>query len=201
MKIAGKTIKEIRSKLARSQSAKMEGMSLIEVIVSVALFSVIIMSATQIFKMVIDGQRSALAAQNVQESLKYFLEVTGKEIRMAQKNDNFCYVDDYPGQIYRVTSGSFGSNLFFRNYYGECVAYSLILDSEGNRRFHIQRDSQEDFISPEKIRIDYLNFILSAAPTSTQPLITMNLKAWALDQAQFKSEMTIQTSLSSRYYK
>jgi len=59
------------------------GFTLIEVIVSVALFSVIILGATQIFSLVIDSQRSAIATQNVKESLKYFLEVTAKEMRMA----------------------------------------------------------------------------------------------------------------------
>jgi len=64
---------------------KQPAFSLIEVVVSVALFSAVILSATGIFKMVIDSQRGAMAAQNVQESLKFFLEVTGKEIRMARK--------------------------------------------------------------------------------------------------------------------
>jgi prepilin-type N-terminal cleavage/methylation domain-containing protein len=175
---------------------KKSAFSLIEVIVSVALFSIIILSATEIFKLVIDSQRNALATQNVQESLKYFLEVTGKEMRMAQKNRGICSgIDD--NVIFVV--GSLGDTLSFKNYYGECVTYSLAADGD-NQRFRISRNATADFISPVKIKIDDLHFILNTG-TSTQPMVTINLKAHALDQAQFKSEMTIQTSLTSRYYK
>ena len=174
------------------------GFSLMEVMVSVALFSVIILSATGIFNLVIDGQRGAIAAQNVQESLKYFLEVTNKEIRMAQKSAGVCpgILDD---QIFVVTATSTGDMLSFRNYYGQCVDYSLALDDD-NQRFYVSRTGEADFISPTKIRIDDLQFVLNES-TSTQPVVTINLRAYALNEKQFKSEMTIQTSIASRYYK
>lgn len=176
---------------------KKAAFSLIEVVVSVALFSVIILSATEIFKLVIDSQRNALATQNVQESLKYFLEVTGKEMRTAQKNSSIC-----PGipvnNIFFV--GPQGDTISFKNYYSECVTYSLATDSNGTLRFQVTRNSAVDFISPAKIQIDDLHFVLNENLTN-QALVTINLKAHALNQAQFKSEMTIQTSLVSRYYK
>ena len=59
------------------------GVTLIELIVAVALFSVTILSAMQIFQMVVEGQRSAIAAQSVQESMRYAFEIMSKEIRMA----------------------------------------------------------------------------------------------------------------------
>ncbi len=179
--------------------ANKSGFSLVEVLVSVSLFIIIILSSTQIFKLVIDGQRSALATQNVQESLKYFLEVTAKEMRMAKKNSNLLCSGIAVDKIFATSSNAYGDVITFQNYDNECVTYSLALDDE-NQRFKIQRDSASGFISPSKIRIDALNFILSDA-TSTQPMITFNLRAWALNEAQFKSDMTIQTSITSRYYK
>ena len=180
----------------QSQSA---GFSLIEVVVSVALFSVIILSTTQIFKMVIDSQRSALATQNVQESLKYFLEVIGKEIRMAQKDDGICVLvpDD---KIFVVATNAYGDALYFKNYYNQCVAYYLYNDGDA-QRFQISRGVDTDFISPAKIRIDTLNFVLAEEALTTQPAVTLNLKAHALGQGEFKSEMDIQTTMTSRYYK
>ena len=174
------------------------GFSLIEVIVSVTIFSVIILSATGIFKMVVDNQRNALASQNVQESLKYFFEVTGKEMRMAQKNHGVCpgIPDD---EIFVVTTGVSGQKLIFKNYYEQCVAYELALDG-GNQRFQITRNAATGFISPQKIVIDNLYFVLNEG-TYLQPMITMNLKAHALSSPQLKSEMIIQTSITSRYYK
>ncbi len=178
-----------------------DGFSLVEVIVSVALFSIIILSMTQIFKMVIDSQRSALATQNVQESLKYFLEVTGKEIRMAQKNEGVC--SGIPNdEIYVISSNAYGSTLYFKNYYNQCVTYSLDRDGEGDKqRFRVSRNLTSDFISPAKIRIDSLTFVAASGASTTQPAITLNLKAHALGQGEFKSEMDIQTTMTSRYYK
>lgn len=188
----------------KKNSFSLDGFSLIEVIISVALFSVIILSATGIFKMVIDSQRSALATQNVQESLKYFLEVIGKEIRMAQKNKDFCSGPSFPSgeEIFVVSASSTGDVLSFRNYYDQCVSYYLAPDPATTtiQRFQISRNTLADFISPGKINISRLDFVL-AASTSTQPIITINLKANAVSEAQFTSEMTIQTSLASRYYK
>jgi len=176
------------------------GFSLMEVIVSVALFSVIILSMTQIFKMVIDSQRNALATQNVQESLKYFLEVVGKEIRMAQKNEGVCpgIPDD---EIYIISSNANGATLYFKNYYKQCVTYSLDAIGE-QQRFRITRGTDSDYISPAKIKIDSLAFIAATGVASTtQPAITLSLKAHALGQGEFKSEMDIQTTMTSRYYK
>ncbi len=180
---------------------KIAGFSLIEVLISVTLFAIIILSTTQIFKMVVDGQRGAIAAQNVEESLKYFSEVTGKEMRMAQKNsDSFC-----PGipadKIFLVTPiNSNSDSLSFKNRYGECVTYQLGLDTNGNQRFIIKRDVPSDFITPAKIKIDVLHFIDSET-TQTQPMVTINLKAHATERVQFRSDMTLQTSITSRYYK
>jgi prepilin-type N-terminal cleavage/methylation domain-containing protein len=174
--------------------------TLIEVMISVSLFAVIILSVTNIFKLSIDGQRSAIATQNVQESLKYFLEVTAKEMRMAQRDQGVC--GDVPdNQIFSVDTNLYGSVLYFKNYYGECISYSLEADGE-NQRFQISRQSgvstQIGFVSPSKIKIDSLHFIISS---SSQPMVTINLEASALDSAQFTADMILQTSITSRYYK
>jgi len=191
----------IGAKLQINKNSARAAFSLIEVLVATALFSVIILSSTQIFKMSIDSQRNSLATQNVQDSLKYFLEVTGKEMRTAQKNEGVC-----PGipndTVFIITNNASGQVLSFKNYYQECVSYFLAPDVSTNstNRFKISRDAASDFISPSEISLDALKFVLRSG-TSTQPIVTVNIRAHALNEAQFKSDMTIQTSISSRYYK
>jgi len=172
------------------------GFSLIEILVSVSLFVIIVMSATEIFRMVIEGQRSAIASQNVQESLKYFYEVTGKEIRMARCNDSTC--PQVPiDKIFSITNNGLSDVLNFQNYYRQCVSYELAQDGD-SYRFKITRDINSGFISPKKINIETLRFSLDE---SGQPTVTIYLKAFALGENRFKSEMDIQTSITSRYYK
>jgi len=185
-----------------------KGFTLIEVMVSVVLFTVIIMSVTSIFKMAINAQRNAIAAQNVQESLKYFFEITGKEMRMAIKNNGSCDTAFVPiGTIFGLDTNSYGDTLHFKNYTGECVTYFLEKDYNNVMHFAVARKTLDgtkvDFISPEKISINSLHFVLRAGSMSPapQPLVTMNMSASAIGSSKFQSNMTLQTSISSRYYK
>lgn len=187
--------------MTRNNFKKTAGFSLIELMISVALFSIIILSATQIFKLVVDGQRGAIATQNVEESLKYFAEVTGKEMRMAQKNSNAACAGIPLDKIFvATTAGTNSDTLSFQNRYGQCVNYRLGVDPAGQPRFIIQRDGNFDWITPAKIKMDALHFIVNQ-DSLKQPLVMINLQAHATNQAQFQSNMTIQTSIASRYYK
>lgn len=171
------------------------GFSLIEVLVATSLFAIITTATLDIFKLVIDSQRGAIATQNVEESLKYFLEVTAKEIRMAKRNTSCAGVA--PLEIYGVTNTAANfDDLAFLNYRGDCVKYSL-----NNGRFSVTRNNVTDFISPAKIVIDELHFVLDPETGTKQPAITMELIAHAIGKDSAKSQMRIQTTLSSRYYK
>lgn len=172
------------------------GFSLIEVLVSTALFVVIITSAMNIFKLVIESQRSAIATQNVEESLKYFLEVTGKEVRMAKRNNGLCALPS--ADIYKVDTNAYGQRLTFRNYHDQCVSYSL--NQVGSTtRFMITRDASTNYyITPAKVNVDELKFVVSPV---LQPSVTMELVAHSVGQDINKSTMRIQTTLTSRYYK
>ena len=87
------------------------GVTLLELTVAVAIFSVAVLSATQIFKMTMDGQRNAIAAQHTQESMRYALEVMGKEIRMAQKSVGNECGPSLSGKVYHIQ----GNKLKFKN--------------------------------------------------------------------------------------
>jgi prepilin-type N-terminal cleavage/methylation domain-containing protein len=181
------------------------GFTLIELVVSITLFATIVLGAAQIFKLVISSQRSSLATQNVQESLRYFLEVISKEVRMAQRNNGVCAAVP-SAEIYAITTDtSNNSVLNFKNYYNQCVTYQLAPDTgvPTTLRFKITRNTNgttlADFISPAAITLDNMHFVLTEG-SSTQPLITVNLQAHAVNAAQFKSAIIIQTSLASRYY-
>lgn len=177
--------------------------SLIEVIVSISIFSIIILSMTSIFKMVIDAQRKAIASQNVQESMKYFLEVINKEIRMAVRSDGDCFVPS--GMIYAVSSSitEAKDTLFFKNRYGQCVQYYVTPNNNPTNanRFTIVRDSVVGYyISPAKIKVSSLKFNLSQG-ANLQDLVTIKIEAEPTDLSSSEAGMILQTSLSSRYYR
>ena len=177
-----------------------KGVSLIELVVSVTLFSVLIISATQIFKMVIDGQRSAISAQNVQENMRYAMEKMSKEIRMAQISNQTCY-SSATNKIFNTADG--GQELYFKNKNDECIIYYL----ENNRlKIMVGTLSGDvaDFITPAKVEVSNLKFYvdddLISAFHSKQPYVTMVMDVRAIGLAIHEQKMKIQMTVSSRYY-
>jgi len=166
-----------------------KGTSLFEMIVSVALFAIIMVMATGIFKMVIEGQRNAIASQNTQESIRYAFEMMSKEMRMAQKDDGTCDSSD----VYSVNGNS--DILYFKNYYGECVTYQLDGD-----RLKIIRGYNEGYITSSKVEVSDLKFFIQGDPSVSQPTVTMKIKVRAIGKEMHGQEIIMQTTISSRHY-
>ena len=184
-----------------------KGVSLIELVVSVTIFSVLIISATQIFKMVIDGQRSAISAQNVQENMRYAMEKMSKEIRMAGVSNHDCeamFSSPRPTAVFKVfNTADGGQKLYFKNKNDECIIYYL-----ENNRLKIMASTISgnitDFITPAKVEVSNLKFYvdddLIAAFHSKQPYVTMVMDVRAIGLAIHEQKMKIQMTISSRYY-
>lgn len=164
-----------------------KGFTLIELIVGMGIFSMVMLSVTGIFQQVVNVQRKAIGAHNVQESLRYVLEMMSKEIRTAERNFDTC-VDIPSGQIYNVDNGT----LYLKNQYNECVAYFL-----ENNRLKIARDGVTLFVTPDEVFIDYLNFYHK---TVGQEAVTITIGIRTLDISSSGSSLTAQTTISSRYY-
>jgi len=177
------------------------GVSLLELVVAITIFSFLILSSTQIFKMVVEGQRNAVSAQNVQENIRYAMEKISKEIRMAQISDTACE----PTAVYKVFNTTTGSSaLHFKNQDGQCLTYYL----EDNRLKLIVANGLEviadGFVTPAKIEISNLKFFVAddliGAFHSRQPYVTMSLDIKAVGLAIHQQAMKMQMSVSSRYY-
>lgn len=185
-------MKNLSHKYSRS------GNTLIEVLVSTALFVVILLSMTQIFKMMLDYQRQTIATQNVQENLKYFFEVISKEMRMAKRAGGGCA--HLPANVrFNLESNAYGDILYLKNYHDECVSYFLAEDN-GVVRFMVERNGVVDYLSPAKIEISDLHFLVSE-DIGKQALITINMGAHSVGRESDYSQMYLQTTIASRYYR
>lgn len=173
-------------------------MSLIELIAAVTIFTVLILLATEIFKMVVDGQRSAISAQNVEESVRYALEKINKEIRTAQVSNQECGAS----AVYKIfNTASGGQSLYFKNKDGQCLTYYL-----ENGRFKVMAGAGpgSDFVTPAKVEVSNLKFYpvddLIGANHNVQPYVTMVMDVKATGLAAHEQKIKIQTTSSSRYY-
>lgn len=160
---------------------------------AIAIFTVMILAATAIFQMVMDSQRSAVAAQNTQESIRYLLEVISKEIRSAERDGGACpNVPD--NRIYAVSTNAAGDVLNFRNYRGQCVSYFL-----NSAVLTITRGANSAAATPSNIKVSNLKFIAEEDVT-VQAKLTISMDVEALGRAISKQKIKVQTTLSSRFY-
>lgn len=169
-----------------------QGVTLIELIVAVGVFSVIMISATGIFMMVTDSQRNAISAQNVQEGIKYALEMTAKESRAAVKSE----AGECPGVATSQVYYTNGTKLYFKNKDGQCVIYE-----HDNNKLQITRGAlPPGYITPASIKISNLKFV-TADEAISQPMVTLNFDVEAVTgKTAHKQAMKIQTTISARYY-
>ena len=183
-----------------------QGFTLIEMMVAVSIFSIVILAATGILNYVLKGQVASVASQNVQESMRYALEVMSKEIRTAQIANNTCYAAATK-IIYSVYIDPFQSDpgtdsLRFKNKDGNCVLYYV-----KNKRLIIQRDNFPTPlpITPDEIEITDLKFkILDdniGAFHTVQPLVVMSMDVKSKNTFVKDKKVRIETAVSSRYYR
>lgn len=173
------------------------GFSLIELIVSTAIFASSILVVTGIFEAAVKGQRAAISSQNTQESMRYAFEMMSKELRSAFSNDagSDCPA---PGQANK-TFNLIGGVLHFKNSDGVCVSYSVVAD-----RIQIRRGADVLDITPDEVRVVDINYSIiddvSLAHT-VHPRISFAIESeMKTTKDEFKQNMIMQTTVSSRSY-
>lgn len=177
----------------KNKIIKQGGTTIFELVVSIAIFSVLIITITSIYQLVYQSQRNAVDARNTQESMRYVMEVFSKELRSAKRDGDaitsgIC-ANVIDGQIYHTT----GDSLYFRNYKDQCVRYYLSGDS-----LMVDRGSVTASATPNEIRVSRLQFDVQNA--AEQARVTIEADVEALNRTNNKQQLKIQTTISSRYY-
>lgn len=178
----GSTPLEIkRSNGARKRKTSLTGFTLMELVVALAVFSVVIAITMTIFSWVTQGQRKIIALQNVQENTRYVTEAMAKEIRMGTK--------------YSVLEG--GKSLRFTNQFGEQIIYSLNPDTN---RIEKERDGVDlGPITSDDIKISNLEFDRIAGSGNQQERVTLTMTVEGTGgKTEQQAKIDLQISLSRR---
>ena len=155
-----------------------KGYTIPELLIAVAIFSIVILGAVDIFIKSIESQRELFVESEVGNNARYAMEVMAKEIRMAENTS--------------TVNGSYNT-LTITNSKGIDIVYSL----DGTRIKRKIGGINNTWITSDKIKVTNLNFFvnnwdLSAGP---QPRITISMIVKSGD-----SEINLQTTLSLRIY-
>ncbi len=183
-----------------------KGFTLIEMVVSISLFAVVVLSSTQILKMVLEGQQSGIASQNIQENMRYVFEVISKETRVATISNYDCEDIFSPSasaenKVFNKTEINGNDALYFKNQDGECTAYYL----SDSGVMMVTRGEDTASTTPNNLAINSLDFSIEddgiGESHSVQPKATVNMNVTSdINDEMHKKEMKLQTTISSRYY-
>jgi prepilin-type N-terminal cleavage/methylation domain-containing protein len=195
-----------------------QGLTLVEVLAAMAIFSVLSVSIVTLFTTSINSQSSILQNQQLLNETGYVIEYMHKAIRMAYRDDGtlpsssvgMC-TDDSPATTYNVV----GSSIYFIGFdntagtSGEYRCMKFYLDGTSNKiKFQESSDltwENADAATPmeltsSQIKVDALNFnVTDQTIGSNQPRVTIMLTMESnTKRVSPIPTITVQTTASQR---
>ena len=165
------------------------GFTLVELMVSITIFSLIVGATAGIFISSSRTQRQALISREALDNLSYTLEYMSRSLRMANKDlDGGCL-----GVGYNYLSTHNGHGIKFLNYNNECQEF--FLDTSDKRLKESKNGAAPLPLTSEGLTIKSCNFSLSGErqDDNLQPRVTIAL---GIEIEGFKTN--IQTTVSQR---
>lgn len=181
---------KILKKIRKQQS----GVTLLELVVAISLFTMLILSVTQIFNMTLRVGSNVVASQKVQKEMRYIFEVISKEIRMAKVDkDGTCIDQDW---LYQIFDGD--QELRFLNKDDECVVYDFVDNDFVIRRGNSFPPSDSEELTSDEIVVEDLEFRRFGYTPLEQPMILLRMTVY--NKSDPNKKMKLQTTISSRDY-
>jgi type II secretory pathway pseudopilin PulG len=193
-----------------------KGTTLLELVVAVAIFIVVMTAAMNIFSMIVEGQRSALAAQTIQDNMRFAMEVMSKELRMAKNvsEDSSCNGANGWGAGINATNRVYninvqGDRLYFKNKNDECVTYWLDVPSGQLQiiRKKVGVYTKQGSTTPDELLVSNLKFFVNDETITRdpllpgiQPLVMLTMRVEAKGKTLHRQIVQLETSISSRSY-
>lgn len=156
---------------------KNNGFTLIEIVVALAVFSMVIIAVTDIFLNGWGGVQRIAGQQNIQSAGRFFMESIAKEIRMSTIN---------------TANGGPYATVNITNAKGETIDYTF-----NNSAKQISRAGST--LSSDEIEVTGHFYVQKNGSLQPRVTITMSLKNKTAKAAQ-QSQIDLQTTISSRSY-
>jgi prepilin-type N-terminal cleavage/methylation domain-containing protein len=184
------------------------GISLMEMVVAVAVFSVVIMMAMDLYFIAQKAQRKTTAIQKVQSDARYSLEAMAREIRV-DKIDYKYYVDK------EIDLTSDLSTLALRDNKDESIIFAKSSDPDvcGSDvdclAVLINNNEPWYSLTPNNIEVKNLKFYISPSSDpfaedltiNEQPRVTIVFNSQNVaNRPEDERSLIIQTTVSSRFY-
>lgn len=169
-----------------------KGFTLIELIVSMTIFLIVMVSIIELFASGIKAQKRSLALQTLSDSTSYAIEYMSRTIRMAKKDLTGTYIST--GCNFENPGGDL-TKIRFLNYKKEDQWF--ILD---NKQIKEKKDATSEFtaLTSDNFQVNKLSFKLSGQcqTDDTQPKVTIIIE---IQTKEIEPQtLNIQTTISQR---
>lgn len=167
---------------------KTDGFTLIELLVAMAIFSVVVVVAVDIFLMGLGGAQRIFGSQAVQEGGRFIMESMAKEVRMSRVNslDGVAYLS-LPNGV----SGPYAS-LNITNAHGQTLDYVFDGASQQVRR-------AGEILSSNDIEATGKFYLTKSGSLQSRVTVVLNLINKSARAGQ-RAAINLQTTVSSREY-
>ena len=176
------------------------GFSLVELLVSMTIFTLVMSAGSTIFLLALRAQRVTIAEQNVVDNTRFALEYMSRQLRFARRDGAGSCIT--AGYTYELPIGSTDS-IKFLDSQSRCIEYSLFAVGNGKKRIQVTigAASPADLTVPSSVNI--LSFFLyatgQAQSDAFQPRVTivMEVEGAGLKPGE-KISTRLQTTISNR---
>lgn len=180
------------------------GFTLIEMLITVATFSLVIGAASGVFVSAIRGQQRTLAFQEVLAQASYIEEYMSRTLRMAKKDlTGNCITQGYNYEITRKVPTGEGLGLQFINYQEECQEF-FFKNGQLKERRKIGTPEEETLeLTSENIEVFSFVIRIVGEPQDEdpnfQPRVTILLGIRGKgERPEEQPQIKIQTTISQR---
>jgi prepilin-type N-terminal cleavage/methylation domain-containing protein len=167
--------------------------TLVEVLVSIAILSVIILGINRVYFTILNNQKSIMSENFVHADIEYFFRIAINNIRSAEMSDGAsCSIDS--GKFFFV-SPELDLIRFIKN--GECFEFYLSDDDFRGVGFFEEGTFVDQVITSSETEVLDLFFIVEDNISTGQPLATILIKA--APRSSLENHIYAQTSVSLNY--
>jgi prepilin-type N-terminal cleavage/methylation domain-containing protein len=176
----------------------MEGFTLVELLVTITIFSIVMGTIVGIFIFGIRQQRLALTNQAILDQTSFALEYMSRSLRMAMKelsDSSTCL--SQRGLNYEITRS--GSGLKFINHLENDDCQEFFLE-DGQLKYWKKSTGETLPLTSDKFEITSLKFNLTGEFQSDdlQPKVTIFLEIKGKGASESSQKIKIQTTISQR---
>lgn len=176
----------------------LKGFTLLETVVSIALFSISVLVILGTFAKIIQIQYEIYDTQALQNNARYLIEVLSKEARMARIDSAGSCISS--GKTFYANTEAGGISIFqFLNYRGECIKYEF--KPEYKKIYKSINGGQNVSIVSSEVEIESAMFA-SADDISggIQPKAAFRVLLNNPNYEEETKKLKIQTVISARVY-